>query len=273
MKTKINAHQQINNHFPIGVFDSGVGGLSIATCIKNTLPNESLIYLADSYFAPYGELSNLEIVRRVADIADYFTKQQCKALVVACNTATVNAIENLRQKLTIPVIGVEPAIKPAALASQTKHIAILVTRATAHNENFLRLVELFKGDCHVHIQACPGLVDLIEQGLHNSPKMITLLERYVRPLRVHNVDHIVLGCTHYPFVAAQIQAIAGEQVTLMETAHPVTLQLQRQLNAFQIEAAVDHIPSYQFMSSSPNEQQNQFLSTIWRSELEFTSFN
>lgn len=273
MNIENKANKKSSNNQPIGIFDSGVGGLSITSCIKDTLANESLIYVADSQFAPYGELSKQAIVERVNKIADYFSAQQCKALVVACNTATVNAVESLRQRLTIPVIGVEPAIKPAALASKTKHIAVLATRATAQNSNFLRLVDQFKGDCQVHIQACPGLVDLIEQGLHNSPQMLDLLDQYIRPLNAFNIDHLVLGCTHYPFVAAHIQAIAGNHVTLMETATPVTLQLKRQLDAFQINASIGNTASYQFLSSSPNHQQNQFLSTIWRSDLIFNSFN
>lgn len=268
-------NEQFNNQ-PIGVFDSGVGGLSIASCIHQTMPNESMIYLADSKFAPYGELSIGQITDRVNYIADFFLARQCKAIVVACNTATVNAIDQLRRRINMPVIGVEPAIKPAAMASKSGQIGILVTRATAKNTRFLTLVDKYKNGTQVHIQPCPRLVELIERGQLVSPELTHLLEQYLTPLLNHGIDHLVLGCTHYPFIANQIKSIVGNDIALMETAEPVTQQLKRQLLHYGLTAPASHSGEVTFVSSAPNQSQNYFLNQCWPnqgvSQLHFTRF-
>jgi len=217
------------NH-PIAIIDSGVGGLSIMKTINAQLPSEALVYVADTAFAPYGEKSTLEIVQRVNIITAKLLNVPIKALVVACNTATVNAIDQLRtQYPSLPIIGVEPAIKPAVKLSCNKKIGLLVTQATAVNPRFLALVKQHSNGADVIIQACPGLVQLIEQGLHNSPQCFELLRHYLTPLMAQQIDTLVLGCTHYPFLADSIHAITGTNIALVETAEPVGKELQRRL--------------------------------------------
>lgn len=251
---------------PIGVFDSGVGGLSIFNCIKAQLPNEQLIYVADSLYAPYGDKSDQEITDRVNVIANTLLKLNCKALVVACNTATVTAIDQLRLRLTIPIIGVEPAIKPAVMHSRNRNIGILTTQATANNKRFLTLVDKYKLDTNVHIQPCPGLVELIENNQLHSLAFDNLLTKYLNVLKEKQIDTIVLGCTHYPFFAHKIKEIIGNNITIMETALPVTEQLKRQLLKHEIlnntVESLPHETQYQFFSSEANEELSCVMSTL-----------
>ncbi|GAA6205233.1 MULTISPECIES: glutamate racemase [Thalassotalea] len=252
-----------NTNAPIGIFDSGVGGLSIAKRISEHLPNEQLIYFADSQFAPYGDISNQQIIERVNFIADTLITKQCKAIVIACNTATVNAIDQLRNRVTLPIIGVEPAIKPAARISTTQKIGILVTQATANNARFLALVEQYKNGAQVFIQPCLGLVELIEQGLQTSDKFIHLLEQYLAPLIAQGIDTLVLGCTHYPFMSEAIKKIMPSGIELIETATPVSEQLKRQLIKHHLLAKKTSNLAHQFYSSSETPTQNKIFSQLW----------
>ena len=243
----------------IGIFDSGVGGLSVAKCIRQYLPREQLIYVADSGYAPYGEKSIEFITERVNLIARQLISLNAKALVIACNTATVNAIDQLRAQIPLPVIGVEPAIKPAARQSRNKKIAILATSATASNQRFLALVEKYRAGSDVLIQPCPGLVELIEQGKFNSPECSTLLQEYLHPLITQGIDTLVLGCTHYPFLQERIQLIAGSHIKVIETATPVTLELKRQLDRHQLSAPANQTGNIRFFSSALNVKANPKL--------------
>ena len=257
------------NKRPIGIFDSGVGGLSIAKCIRQTLANEDLLYVADNQFSPYGKLSTDEIIERVNIISFKLIEAGAKAIVTACNTATVNAIDQLRAKTSVPIIGVEPAIKPAAKMSQTQDVGLLVTQSTALNPRFLSLVEQHKGQSRVHIQPCPELAGLIEQGHANSEKASQLLRQYLLPLIDENVDTIVLGCTHYPFVSEVIQQICGDGVQLVETAEPVTKELQRQLFSRNLNNA--HGGSIKFYATNANEQQEKIMSRLWQQDINLLS--
>jgi glutamate racemase len=252
---------------PIGIFDSGLGGLSIAQCISKNLPNEQLIYVADSQFAPYGDKTSAKIVERVNKLADWLIAQKVKAIVVACNTATVIAIDQLRARVSIPIIGVEPAIKPAAQKSKTHKIALLVTEATAINQRFLALVEKHKNGANVFIQPCPGLVELIEQGHHESEQCRQQLNHFLQPLLKNNIDTLVLGCTHYPFVRPLIQKIVGNKVTIMETAQPVTEQLIRQLKLNNLQAKSKHTTQHLFFSSQVSAQQAQLMASLFTQKL------
>ena len=267
-----NITSNTNNSKPIGIFDSGVGGLSIAKCIQEQLPNEHLIYMADSLYAPYGCKPTHLIQQRVEIIAQHLLKKNVKALVVACNTATVNAVDQLREKFSIPIIGVEPAIKPAATYSKTKKVGILVTKATATNLRFLSLVNRFSTNIDTMIQPCPGLVELIEQGEVDSQKCHTLLLSYLNPLLQNQVDTLVLGCTHYPFLIDKIKAIVGTQMKIMETASPVTEQLNRILFAHQLSAPVKQVAHYEFYSSNCSSEQSQLFSNLWQSTVMLKTF-
>jgi glutamate racemase len=257
----------LQSTLPIAVIDSGVGGLSIMKAIHQLLPHESLIYVADSAYAPYGEKSAAEIEHRLRLLTESLIKQSIKALVIACNTATVNAIDALRQQYNFPIIGVEPAIKPAANISKTRKVGVLVTSATAENSRFLALVAKHKQDCEVLIQPCPGLVQMIEQGQRHSAACYRLLEQLLAPLLAQTIDTLVLGCTHYPFVEQPIKHIIGEQVTLLQTAEPVALQLQRQLTAHQLVNNEPNKANIRCYTTLDANNQQALFNELWQAPL------
>jgi glutamate racemase len=227
--------------------------------------------VADSLYAPYGEKSVNFISERVHYIAEELIKKDIKALVIACNTATVNAIEQLRQKVNIPVIGVEPAIKPAAKLSINKKIAILATQATSINLRFNALVAEHRNGAEVIIQPCPGLVEFIEQGQQDSKACKILLKSYIEPLLHRGVDTLVLGCTHYPFALSQISEITNDKITIIETSAPVTLQLSRQLATARLCADSRQKSQYHFYSSQPTEPLQTLISSMWKSNITLLS--
>lgn len=213
-----------STHFPIGIFDSGVGGTSIWKEIVNILPNENTIYLADSKNAPYGEKSKDEIIQLSIKNTEFLLKQNCKIIVVACNTATTNAIKTLRQKYDIPFIGIEPAIKPAALSTKSNVVGILATKGTLNSELFESTSSLFKEKITIIETIGKGLVDLIETGKMNSPEMTILLASYLHPMLEQNVDCLVLGCTHYPYLIPQIRKIVGTKMQIIDSGLAVAKQ-------------------------------------------------
>jgi len=264
----------LNTNQPIGIFDSGVGGLSLLSNIKKQLPNESLIYIADSLYAPYGDKSDNFIIERVNYITKQLVNKNCKALVLACNTATVIAINQLRERYSIPIIGVEPAIKPAVINSKNKRIAILTTQATAKNQRFLALVDKYKANAQVHIQPCQGLVELIENNQLHSPKFNLLLTGYLNEVLNKSADTIVLGCTHYPFFTDKIKALLGNEITIMETSQPVTDQLKRKLIEYQLlcnkPSSFTDKAQYQFFTTQPiqvNNEQSELISSLLNSPI------
>lgn len=220
----------------IGVFDSGVGGLSVLRHIRSALPNEHLVYLADAGFAPYGDKPDTLVVARSLAIAGYFAGIGAKALVVACNTATAAAIDAIRSRYpALVVVGVEPGLKPAAQHSQTGIVGVLATTATLASTRFARLQAQVTSASGVRflLQPCPGLADQIEKGALRSPATARLLERLLCPLLDQGVDTLVLGCTHYPFVQPLIEsiiarhrAVTAPPVTLIDTGAAVARQLQ-----------------------------------------------
>lgn len=212
----------INNN-PIGVFDSGIGGTSIWSAIHELLPNEKTIYLADSKNAPYGQKTKEEIVALSKKNVDFLIENNCKLIVVACNTATTNAIQELRADYDIPFIGIEPAIKPAAHNSKTQVIGILATKGTLNSELFNKTAEMFH-DTKIIEQVGYGLVQLIEDGNLNSPEMTRLLESYLQPMIDANIDYLVLGCSHYPYLIPQIKKILPEHIQIIDSGEAVARQ-------------------------------------------------
>lgn len=209
----------------IGVFDSGVGGLSVLRALHARLPEVPLHYLADSAFAPYGDRSAEEVIQRSRRVTAHLLAQGAQMIVVACNTATTAAIQALRAEWPqVPFVGVEPGVKPAAALSRHRRIAVLATQRTITSERLRHLVEQHASDCSVLLQACPGLVDAIEQA--DDRRVQELLARYCQPLDQAKVDTVVLGCTHYPFVADRIQALLGPSVQLIDTAEAVAQRVQ-----------------------------------------------
>ncbi|WP_264519731.1 glutamate racemase [Flavobacterium sp. N1994] len=218
----------INNN-PIGLFDSGIGGTSIWKEIHDLLPYEDTIYLADSKNAPYGQKSKEEIIQLSIKNTEFLLNQNCKIIVVACNTATTNAIKELRAKYDIPFIGIEPAIKPAALNSQNHVIGILATQGTLNSELFHKTAEKFQ-DTKIIEQIGHGLVPLIENGDINSPEMDSLLHRYLKPMIDANIDYLVLGCSHYPYLVPQIKKILPRSIGIIDSGEAVARQTKNVLN-------------------------------------------
>lgn len=218
----------MTNNNPIGVFDSGIGGTSIWNAIHELLPNEKTIYLADSKNAPYGQRTKEEIVALSKKNVDFLIENNCKLIVVACNTATTNAIIELRAEYDIPFIGIEPAIKPAATNSKTQIIGILATQGTLNSELFNKTAEMFQHTTIIE-QVGHGLVQLIEGGNLNSPEMTQLLESYLRPMIDANIDYLVLGCSHYPYLIPQIKKILPEHIQIIDSGEAVARQTQNVL--------------------------------------------
>ena len=219
----------MTNNNPIGIFDSGIGGTSIWKAIHNLLPNEQTIYLADSINAPYGQKSKEEIIALSRKNVDFLLAQQCKLIVIACNTATTNAIIELRKDYTVPFIGIEPAIKPAAQNSQTQTIGILATKGTLNSELFNKTAEMFSQTKIVE-QIGYGLVQLIEKGDLYSKEMTLLLTSYLQPMIAANIDYLVLGCSHYPYLIPQIKEILPTHIQIIDSGEAVARQTKKVLN-------------------------------------------
>lgn len=218
----------MHNNKPIGIFDSGIGGTSIWAEIHQLLPNEKTIYLADSKNAPYGQKSKSEIITLSFKNTELLLNMDCKLIVVACNTATTNAIQELRNKYNVPFIGIEPAIKPAATHSQTQTIGILATQGTLNSELFNKNVERFHNTKIIE-QVGYGLVPLIENGDIYSPQMTTLLTAYLSPMIDANIDYLVLGCSHYPYLIPQIKKILPPHIQIIDSGEAVARQTKNVL--------------------------------------------
>jgi glutamate racemase len=231
---------------PVGIFDSGVGGLSILRHVRAQLPHEHLIYVADSGFAPYGDKPEDVVAERSLAIARFLVARGAKALVVACNTATITAVKLLRASFPeMPIVGVEPGLKPAAAASRNGKVGVLATERTLAGAKFLRLRDEIAEATGVQflLQPCQGLADQIEFGELDSSATSAMLRRYIEPLLAQGADTLVLGCTHYPLVQASIEqviAAAGyRDVALVDTGEAVARQLGRLLESGGLLRAVD----------------------------------
>ncbi len=219
----------MHTNAPIGVFDSGVGGLSVLRQIRAHLPFEQLYYVADSGHAPYGPRPAHAIEARSLLIAQFLVQQGVKALVVACNTATAAAIQALRARYSLPVVGIEPAVKPAVAATRSGVIGVLATHGTLKSPRFAGLVERFGAEARVVVQACPGLVEHVEAGDLTGTEVRQLLHSYVQPLLAAGADTLVLGCTHYPFLSALLLELTGPDVAVIEPGAAVARHLARRL--------------------------------------------
>lgn len=235
---------------PIGVFDSGVGGLSVYQAIRKHLPNENIVYFADSAYAPYGQLPKDNLHKRCQYIAEFFLKHNAKAMVIACNTATAIMADWLRSEYDLPIIAIEPAIKPAASLTRTGHIGVFATENTLNSTRYQRLVAQFARDVSIHQVACHGFVEQVESGDLDSPETLGLIKEYLQPLLNYKVDTLVLGCTHYPFLGKSIKTIAGATpLKLLDTADAVSLQLTRIL------------ATHDLFNNEPHEQDLFFTSS------------
>lgn len=216
----------MKNANPIGLFDSGIGGTSIWKEVHALLPNENTIYLADSKNAPYGLKSKEEIIDLSFKNTEFLLHNNCKLIIVACNTATTNAIKELRAKYDVPFIGIEPAIKPAAIQSKTHCIGILATKGTLNSELFHKSVARHP-EVHIIEQIGYELVQLIESGAIDTPEMLTLLESYLEPMVEQNIDHLVLGCSHYPYLIPKIKNLIPNHIKIIDSGEAVAKQTRR----------------------------------------------
>jgi glutamate racemase len=247
---KENCHRRVQEHpghlalkpsnvaaaseHPIGVFDSGVGGLSVLRALQAELPQERFVYVADNGHAPYGDRGDTHVIRRSHAIADYLSASHgIKALVVACNTATAAAIHTLRAaNADLPIIGIEPALKPASASSKSGVVGVMATRATLHSEKFARLLDSLQGRARFNLQPCDGLADAIERS--DTERVSALCATYTQAMgrfgsAAGEMDTLVLGCTHYPFVADTLQTLVGPQTALLEGGTPVARHTRRLL--------------------------------------------
>lgn len=267
MHNHLLKNKPANSHsLPIGVMDSGVGGISVLKHIRKLLPDESVLYVADSQHAPYGGLSTDEIVKRCFTIADFLIQQGVKALVVACNTATAAAIAQMREHYDLPIIGMEPAVKPAALASKNSVIGVLATVGTLKSAQYAALLENYGAGVKVISQGCEGLVECVEGGKLLEGPTKYLLEQFVTSLLEGGADTIVLGCTHYPFLRPLIEEIAGPEVAIIDTGKAVSIQLQNKLLEHDLNA--DHGQAEViFWTNSESENANTVIQQLYGEEV------
>lgn len=253
---------------PIGIFDSGAGGLSILSGIHRLLPAEHLLYVADSAHAPYGPKGHDYILARSEHIVQFLLRRGVKAVVVACNTATAAAIVELRARHALPLIGMEPAVKPAAAATRSGVVGVLATQGTIGSEKFLHLKNRFHHAVEFVTSACPGLVQEIERPQPDLLILRGLLRQFIEPMLAQGADTLVLGCTHYSLVRTEIQAIAGPDVGLIDAGDAVARELQRRLaqaGLLQPDAgtAAGGAAAVEFFTSGDPQQQAQLLGRYW----------
>lgn len=254
----------------IGIFDSGIGGTSIFQEIHALLPFENTIYLADSANAPYGNKTGTEILDLSIKNTEFLLKRECKLIVVACNTATTNAIDTLRATYDIPFIGIEPAIKPAALQTQTKAIGILATKGTLSSELFHKTTDLYSDGIVVIEQIGEGIVQLIEEGKRYSEEMKLLLQSYLQPMIEANIDYLVLGCTHYPYLMPLLLEMLPKHVKIIDSGEAVARQTKVVLEKYELLNNQKKTANNQFYSNGTVEILKEILDN--RFKVDYLSF-
>lgn len=247
---------------PIGIFDSGIGGTSIWKEVIKLLPNENTIYLADSKNAPYGEKPSEEIIALSIKNTELLISKGCKLIIVACNTATTNAIDYLRKTYNIPFIGIEPAIKPAALYSKTGAIGILATKGTLSSQLFEKTANEYTKNISTIEQDGEGLVPLIEAGKLSSIELTNLLTTYLKPMLNFNIDHLVLGCTHYPYLIPQIKEILGKQIKIIDSGEAVAKQTKAILEKNNLLSTKTTVSKHQFYTNTRTDVLTNILSDV-----------
>jgi glutamate racemase len=246
----------------IGVFDSGVGGLSVLRHIRQLLPDERLIYVADSAHVPYGDKSKAYIEERSLSISRFLQQQGADAIVIACNTASAAAAATLRSQFVIPVIAMEPAVKPAVAASRNGIVGVLATTGTLASARFAALLERYAGEVEIVTQGCPGLVEQVEKGELYTQRTRTLIEQYTKPLLDRGADTLILGCTHYPLLAPLIADVVGSNIALVDTGAAVARQLQRRIQT-ELPERVCGDARVQFFTSGDVLHAAQIMSVLW----------
>ncbi|HET9949660.1 MAG TPA: glutamate racemase, partial [Longimicrobiales bacterium] len=253
---------------PIGVFDSGVGGLSVLREIRRELPAEDLLYVADSGYAPYGDKPAELVLARSVAVVDFLVATGAKAVVVACNTATGVAVDALRARHDLPIVAIEPAVKPAAARTRSGAVGVLATTQTLAGPKFARLVAAHANGVRVIPRPAPDLVDLVEAGDLASERTGALVRAAVHPLVEQGVDTIVLGCTHYPFLASVIAEAAGPGVTVVDSAVPVARQVRRRLAEAALLRPGPARGSERFWTTGALERVGPVVERLWGAPVE-----
>ena len=243
---------KLDPKWPIGVFDSGLGGLTVLKDLQKALPEEDFVYVADNKYCPYGNRSADDIRQRSNTILNFFSSYPMKAVVVACNTATAAAVKNLRENFNIPIIGVEPGVKPACEITQSGQIGVLATAGTLKSEKYENLRNLHGKDVEVFEQACEGLVQAIENEYPDFSETKDLLKLYLDPFKSQRVDTIVLGCTHYPLIEELIHKLMHSVVTI-NTGAAIARQLESQLKKFDLKNSGNFSPTINVLASKADK--------------------
>lgn len=255
----------MNAGAPIGVFDSGVGGLSVLQAIRAALPHEPLDYVADSAHAPYGDKDETFILERSLQLIEFLREQGAKAIVVACNTVTGLVIQRLRlHHPDLPIVAIEPAVKPAAQSTRSGVVGVLATRRTVGSPGLARLVAEHARGVQVLPQACPGWVERVEQGDFDSSETEAAVANYVHPLLAAGADTLVLGCTHYPFLLPVIRRVAGADIDIINPAAAVARELARRLSQAKLLASEDSPAPTRFWTSGDLMQARRVMSHLWQ---------
>ena len=250
----------------IGVFDSGVGGLSVLQHIRQQLPDAQLIYVADSAHVPYGDKPPEYIAKRSHALTEFLIGKGAQAIVIACNTATAAAAASLRAQFKLPIIGMEPAVKPAVLATKSSVVGVLATIGTLESARFAALLEKYAGKVQIVTQGCPGLVEQVEKGALYSAETRALVQRYTAPLLQQGADTLILGCTHYPFLAPLISEVVGEKIALVDTGAAVARELQRRVQA-ELSGHVPGERAAQFYTSGDAALATRVMSVLWGEDI------
>ena len=262
----------IDTQQPIGVFDSGIGGTSIWKEIKTLLPNENTIYLSDSINAPYGQKSKEEIIDLTIKNTEFLINKGCKIIVVACNTATTNAIDYLRKNYNIPLIGIEPAIKSASLQTKTKNIGILATKGTLNSSLFEKTSASINHKIKIIEQIGNGLVELIENGKMHSTEMTNLLNKYLNPMMTAKCDCIVLGCTHYPYLIPQIKEIVGNDIKIIDSGEAVAKQTKSILKSTELLSTSENDSFSTFYINKEKNVLSDILKSYPKANINYLNF-
>ncbi|MGD8909889.1 MAG: glutamate racemase [Chromatiales bacterium] len=254
------------SNLPIGIFDSGIGGLTVLRHIREQMPTESLIYVADRGHLPYGSKTNEFIQSRAIAISEFLLSQPVKAIVIACNTATAASVHTLRERYDLPIIGMEPGVKPAIQQSRNGIIGILATEGTLGSGKFRILLERHANGSDVFIKPCHGWVEHIETGNRSGTITRGIIEETVAPLLAKGIDTLVLGCTHYPFLMENIREVAGDEILIIDTGLAVATHLQHRLAENDLLCDPSSTPEVSFWCSGPHEEMRELLTRFWDSK-------
>ncbi len=244
----------------IGVFDSGLGGLSVWQALYDALPNESLIYLGDGKRCPYGSRSREEVMQFTEEAVERLLSEGCKMIVVACNTATAVAIKYLREKYpNVPFVGLEPAVKPAALTTKAGVIGVLATERSLQGDHFRKAEEKYGSEVKILKGVGEGFVEAVERNKENTLDTEALVRKAVQPLVDGGADKIVLGCTHYPFLREVISKVAGEGVEIIDSSEAVARRVMTLLDENGMRAEEEAVPTYKFLTFADEEYREKLI--------------